>query len=97
MTAYELGVCDRCVIVSDRENHPLRSSALGGQHFDAVLSMLTERDGITRNIAEVIDDLYREAAPPRDRNRLLDLVQRQVNRAVSLGARGFFETGEDPK
>lgn len=45
----------------------------------------TERDRIARNIAEVIDDLYRQSATPRDRNRLLDLVQVQVNRAMRLG------------
>jgi hypothetical protein len=40
---------------------------------------------LARNLAEVIDELYRSNAPPRDRERLLDLVQKQVERAMWLG------------
>ena len=47
----------------------------------------TERDRVARNLAEEIDDLYREGAAPRDRDRLLDLVQAQVSRAMWLGKR----------
>jgi hypothetical protein len=42
--------------------------------------------GVARNIAEVIDDLYRSGAVPRHRERLLDLVQVQVEHAMRLGA-----------
>jgi len=40
---------------------------------------------LARNLAEVIDDLYRSNAPPRCRERVLDLVQVQVKRAMRLG------------
>ena len=46
-----------------------------------------ERDRVARNIAEVIDALYREGAAPRDRERLVDLVRAQVSRAMWLGKR----------
>jgi hypothetical protein len=39
------------------------------------MSTQTERDRMARNLAEVIDALYREGAAPRDRERLVDLVQ----------------------
>jgi hypothetical protein len=42
-------------------------------------------DQCTRDLGEAIDDLYRHDAAARDRNRLLDLVQMQVERAFSLG------------
>jgi ParB-like chromosome segregation protein Spo0J len=40
---------------------------------------------LARNLAEVIDDLYRSNAPPRHRERMLDLVQGQIERAMWLG------------
>jgi hypothetical protein len=46
---------------------------------------------LVRNLAEVIDDLYRSNAAPRDRERLLDLVQLQVERAMWLGAQHVKE------
>jgi hypothetical protein len=44
-----------------------------------------ERERLDRNLAQVIDDLYRENAPPRDRERVLALVQVQIDRALWLG------------
>jgi hypothetical protein len=46
-----------------------------------------ERERVARNLAEAIDALYRESAAPRDRERLIDLVQVQVSRAMWLGKR----------
>ena len=37
-------------------------------------------DPLARNIAEVIDDLYRQHAPPRDHERLISLVQHQIEK-----------------
>ena len=42
-------------------------------------------DQCTRDLAEAIDDLYRHDAAARDCERLVDLVQVQVERAFSLG------------
>jgi hypothetical protein len=38
----------------------------------------TRTDPLVRNIAEVIDDLYREHSPPRDHDYLLALIQHQI-------------------
>lgn len=46
---------------------------------------------LARNLAEVIDDLYRSGAASRSRERLLDLVQLQVERAMRLGAQRVNE------
>ena len=35
-------------------------------------------DPLVRNIAEVIDDLYRQHSPPRDHDHLLALVRHQL-------------------
>lgn len=42
---------------------------------------------VARNLAEAIDALYRSNAAPRSRERLVDLVQVQVEHAMRLGAR----------
>jgi hypothetical protein len=42
-----------------------------------------ERERLSRNLAEVIDDLYRQHAPPRDHERLIQLVQVQIRHAMS--------------
>jgi hypothetical protein len=39
---------------------------------------------LARNLAEVIDDLYRQHAPPRDHERMIELVQHQVRRAMLM-------------
>ena len=41
-----------------------------------------ERERLSRNLAEVIDDLYRQHAPPRDHERLIQLVQVQIRHAI---------------
>jgi hypothetical protein len=46
-----------------------------------------ERERPSRNLAEVIDDLYRQHAPPRDHERLIQLVQVQIRHAMSLAER----------
>ena len=46
-----------------------------------------ERERLSRNLAEVIDDLYRQHAPPRDHERLIQLVQVQIRHAMSLAER----------
>jgi hypothetical protein len=43
---------------------------------------------IARNLAEVIDDLYRQHAPPRDHERMIALVQKQIERAMWLARKG---------
>lgn len=35
-------------------------------------------DPLVRNIAEVIDDLYRQHSPPRDHDHLLALIRHQL-------------------
>ena len=42
------------------------------------------RAPLARNIAVVIDDLYRQHAPPRNHERLIELVQHHVERAMWL-------------
>ena len=37
-----------------------------------------ESERLSRNLTEVIDDLYRQHAPPRDHERLIQLVQVQI-------------------
>jgi hypothetical protein len=46
-----------------------------------------ESERLSRNLAEVIDDLYRQHAPPRDHERLIQLVQVQIRHAMSLAER----------
>jgi len=49
---------------------------------------MTEADHIARtarHLAEVIDDLYRQHAAPRDHDRMIDLISVQVTRAIRLG------------
>jgi hypothetical protein len=48
-------------------------------------------DPLARNIAEVIDDLYREDAPPRDHERLISLVQHQIEHVQWLAAKPLRE------
>jgi hypothetical protein len=48
-----------------------------------------QRERLSRNLAEVIDDLYREHAPPRDHERMLDLVQHQIRHAILLEKRSW--------
>ena len=40
---------------------------------------------LARNIAEVIDDLYRQHAPPRNHERMIELVQHQIEHAMRCG------------
>ena len=44
----------------------------------------TDHPRLSRNLAEVIDDLYAAHAPPRDHDRLLELVEQQVRRVMWL-------------
>jgi hypothetical protein len=46
-----------------------------------------ERERLVRNIAEEIDDLYRQHASPRDHERLIQLVQKQIDRAMYFAER----------
>ena len=39
---------------------------------------------LARNIAEVIDDLYRQHAPPRNHERMIELVQHQIEHAMRM-------------
>jgi hypothetical protein len=48
-----------------------------------------QRERLSLNLAEVIDDLYREHAPPRDHERMLDLVQHQIRHAILLEKRSW--------
>jgi hypothetical protein len=48
-------------------------------------------DPLARNIAEVIDDLYREHVPPRDHERLIALVQHQVEHVCAPTAKPLNE------
>jgi hypothetical protein len=50
---------------------------------------------IARNIAEVIDALYSSNAAPRSRERLLDLVQVQIEHAMRLGAQRLGDESEE--
>jgi hypothetical protein len=46
-----------------------------------------DNERLSRNLAEVIDDLYRAHAPPRDHERMITLVQVQIRRAIRLATR----------
>lgn len=46
---------------------------------------------MARNIAEVIDDLYRQHAPPRDHECLISLIQHQIERVQWLTAKPLRE------
>lgn len=48
-------------------------------------------DPLARNIAEVIDDLYRQHAPPRDDGRLISLVQHQIEHVCAPTAKPLNE------
>ena len=57
-----------------------------------------ERERPSRNLAEVIDDLYRQHAPPRDHERLIRFVQVQIIRhAMSLAERSARHDRERPR
>jgi len=56
-----------------------------------------ERERLSRNLAEVIDDLYRQPAPPRDHERLIQLVQVQIRHAMSLAERSAHHDRERPR
>jgi hypothetical protein len=45
------------------------------------------RGPLARKIAEVIDDLYRQHAPPRNHERLIELVQHQIEHAMRMAVR----------
>jgi hypothetical protein len=42
---------------------------------------------LARNLAGVIDDLYRQQAPPRDHERLIALVAHHIKRAMWAAVR----------
>jgi hypothetical protein len=46
-----------------------------------------DHERLSRNLAEVIDDLYRAHAPPREHERMITLVQVQIKRAIDLTMR----------
>jgi hypothetical protein len=56
-----------------------------------------ESERLSRNLAEVIDDLYRQHAPPRDHERLIQLVQVQIRHAMSLAERSARQDRERPR
>ena len=56
-----------------------------------------ERERLSRNLAEVIDDLYRQHAPPRDHERLIQLVQVQIRHATSFAERSAHHDRERPR
>ena len=56
-----------------------------------------ESERMSRNLAEVIDDLYRQHAPPRDHERLIQLVQVQIRHAMSLAERSAHHDRERPR
>ena len=56
-----------------------------------------EHERLSRNLAEVIDDLYRQHAPPRDHERLIQLVQVQIRHAMSLAERSAYHDRERPR
>ena len=51
-------------------------------------------DPLARNIAEVIDDLYRQHAPPRDHDYLIALVQHQIEHVQWVTAKPLNEEVE---
>ena len=56
-----------------------------------------ESERLSRNLTEVIDDLYRQHAPPRDHERLIQLVQVQIRHAMSLAERRARHDRERPR
>ena len=57
-----------------------------------------ESERLSRNLTEVIDDLYRQQqAPPRDHERLIQLVQVQIRHAMSLAERRARHDRERPR
>lgn len=44
-------------------------------------------DPLARNLAEVIDDLYRATSPPRDHDYLIALIQRQIEHVQQVTAK----------
>ena len=56
-----------------------------------------ESERLSRNLAEVIDDLYRQHAPPRDHERLIQLVQVQIRHTMSLAERRARHDRERPR
>ena len=48
---------------------------------------MTRKAPLARNIAEVIDDLYRQHAPPRYHERMIELAQHQIQHAMRMAAR----------
>jgi hypothetical protein len=56
-----------------------------------------ESEQLSRNLAEVIDDLYRQHAPPRDHERLMQLVQVQIRHAMSLAERSARHDRQRPR
>jgi hypothetical protein len=48
-------------------------------------------DPLARNIAEVIDDLYQQHSPPRDHERLIALIQHQIERVQWLAVKPLRE------
>jgi hypothetical protein len=54
---------------------------------------------LARNMAEVIDDLYREHSPLRDHERMIELVQHQIEHAMRMAVeeeRRRRELGDPP-
>jgi hypothetical protein len=45
---------------------------------------MTRKVPLARNIAEVIDELYRQHAPPRNHERMIELVQHQIEHAMQM-------------
>ena len=70
-----------------------------GRRFLVVGRSMTEAESerLSRNLAEVIDDLYRQHAPPRDHERLIQLVQVQIRHAMSLAERSARHDRERPR
>jgi len=66
-------------------NFPTARDAVRRVRRTPPLIALRTDDQCARNLAEAIDDLYRHDAAARDCERLVDLVQVQVERAFSLG------------
>jgi hypothetical protein len=48
-------------------------------------------DKLALNIAEVIDDLYQQHAPPRDHERLIELIEHQIKHVQRLTAKPLYE------
>jgi hypothetical protein len=51
-------------------------------------------DPLARNIAEVIDDLYRQHAPPRDHQLLIALIQHQIEHVQWVMTRQLDEPND---